>query len=231
MPEITDRRSVDIAHRFIDVRGLRVHVAEAGSGPLVLLLHGFPECWYSFRHQLVALAAAGYHVVAPDLRGYGRTASPSDVEDYTLLHLVGDVIGLLDELGEQRAVVAGHDWGAMVAWHTALLRPERVRAVIGLSVPYSPRGSGLFLSGAPVAPAPMAALRQALGDGFYMAYFQQPGVADEELGRDPRTLHGRLRALRIHRWTELLPQHRPQLDAADPVAPVSGTCARPLPGG
>lgn len=192
MHEITSHRAVAITHRFLDVRGLRMHVAEAGAGPLVLLLHGFPETGYSFRHQLGALAAAGYHVVAPDLRGYGQTDRPAEVADYTLLHLVGDVIGLLDTLGEQQAVVVGHDWGAMVAWHTALLRPERVRAVIGMSVPYTPRGSGLFLSGGPVAPPPVTALRQAIGDGFYVAYFQQPEVADKELDRAPRTTLRRL---------------------------------------
>jgi len=152
-----------------------MHVAEAGEGPLVILLHGFPESWYSWRHQLTALAAAGYHAVAPDQRGYCQTDAPADPGQYTMLHLTGDVIALMDALGEERAVVAGHDWGAPVAWHTALFRPDRVRGVIGLSVPYRPRGS---------AP-PIPTLRQHLGDGFYMVYFQQPGVADAELSRDP----------------------------------------------
>ncbi len=130
-----------VTHRVVDVGGLSMHIAEAGTGPLVLLLHGFPESWYSWRHQLVALAAAGYHAVAPDQRGYGRTGGPDDAESYTMLHLVGDVIGLMDALGAEQAVLAGHDWGAPVAWNTALLRPDRIRGVIGLSVPYSPRGS------------------------------------------------------------------------------------------
>jgi len=163
-----------ITHRYVDVRGLRMHIAEAGSGPLVLLLHGFPESWYSWRHQLPALAAAGFHVVAPDQRGYCRTDQPQAVGAYTILHLTGDVIGLMDALGERQAVVAGHDWGAPVAWHAALLRPDRVRGVIGLSVPYRPRGST----------APIAAMRARLGDGFYMVYFQRPGVADAELAGD-----------------------------------------------
>jgi len=171
-----------ISHRFVDARGLRMHIAEAGTGPLVLLLHGFPECWYSWRHQLLALAEAGYHAVAPDQRGYGRTGGPAEAEEYTILHLTGDVIALLDALGEPSAVVAGHDWGAPVAWHTALLRPDRVRGVIGLSVPYRPRGSR----------RPIPTMRQALGDGFYMVYFQQPGVADAELSRDPRQTFIRL---------------------------------------
>ncbi|HEY1618452.1 MAG TPA: alpha/beta hydrolase [Streptosporangiaceae bacterium] len=152
-----------------------MHIAEAGTGPLVILLHGFPESWYSWRHQLTALAAAGYHVVAPDQRGYCLTGGPADPAQYTILHLAGDVLALMDALGEERAVIAGHDWGAPVAWHTALFRPGRVRGVIGLSVPYRPRGS---------AP-PVPTLRAVLGDGFYMVYFQDPGLADTELADDP----------------------------------------------
>src|SRR5499425_1916768 len=130
-----------VAHRVVDVGGLSMHIAEAGTGPLVVLLHGFPESWYSWRHQLVALAAAGYHAVAPDMRGYGQTDAPAAIEAYTLLHLVGDIVGLVAALGEKVAVVAGHDWGATVAWHAALLRPDVFRAVVGLSVPFRPRGS------------------------------------------------------------------------------------------
>ncbi len=152
-----------------------MHIAEAGRGPLVLLLHGFPESWYSWRHQLTALAVAGYHAVAPDQRGYCQTGAPASVAEYTILHLTGDVIALMDALGADQAVVAGHDWGAPVAWHTALFRPDRVRGVVGLSVPYRPRGSS----------PPIATLRRQLGDAFYMVYFQQPGVADAELSRDP----------------------------------------------
>jgi pimeloyl-ACP methyl ester carboxylesterase len=177
-----------ITHRFVDAGGLRMHIAEAGTGPLVLLLHGFPESWYSWRHQLTALAAAGLHAVAPDQRGYCRTGPPGGpgaqnrVEDYTILQLTGDVIALMDALGEDQAVVAGHDWGAPVAWHAALLRPDRVRGVIGMSVPYRPRGSR----------RPLDAMRAAAGDGFYMVYFQQPGVADAELSADPPATFRRL---------------------------------------
>ena len=167
----------EITHRFVETNGIRMHLAEAGEGPLVVLLHGFPESWYSWRHQLHALAEAGYHVVAPDQRGYGQTDRPTEVTKYTQLHLVGDVVGLLDALGESRAVVVGHDWGAPVAWNTALLRPDRVRGVVGLSVPYLPRGPMSMLT----------AMRAVLGDGFYMAYFQAPGVADAELARDVPT--------------------------------------------
>jgi len=167
---------MEITHRFIESNGLRMHLAEAGQGPLVLLCHGFPESWYSWRHQLVALAQAGYHAVAPDERGYGQTDKPEPIDQYTLLHLVGDMVGLLDALGERTAVIAGHDWGAPVAWHAALLRPDRFRAVIGLSVPFRPRG--------PMRPTTV--MPQTEDAIFYQLYFQQLGVAEAELERDPR---------------------------------------------
>jgi pimeloyl-ACP methyl ester carboxylesterase len=117
-PESTPRPGVanEVSHRFVQTNGIQMHIAEQGEGPLVVLLHGFPESWYSWRHQLPALAAAGYHVVAPDLRGYGQTDRPEAVAQYSQLHLVGDVIGLLDALGEEKAVVVGHDFGTSVAW-------------------------------------------------------------------------------------------------------------------
>ena len=130
-----------IRHRTVETNGIRMHLAEAGAGPVVVLCHGFPESWYSWRHQLTALAAAGYHAVAPDQRGYGQTDKPAAIDQFTLLHLVGDLVGLLDALGAPTAVIAGHDWGAPVAWHAALLRPDRFRAVIALSVPFRPRGA------------------------------------------------------------------------------------------
>jgi pimeloyl-ACP methyl ester carboxylesterase len=173
---------MDVTHRFIETNGIRMHVAEAGEGPLVVLCHGFPESWYSWRHQLVALAQAGYRAVAPDARGYGQTDRPDAIEQYTLLHLVGDMVGLLDALGAQRAVIAGHDWGAPVAWHAALLRPDRFRAVIGLSVPFRPRGSA----------RPTTLMPQTQDAMFYQLYFQEPGVAEAELERDPRATIRRL---------------------------------------
>jgi pimeloyl-ACP methyl ester carboxylesterase len=171
-------------HRTVDVRGLRLHLAEAGpaDGPVVLLLHGFPECWYSWRHQLAALAAAGFHAVAPDQRGYARSDAPGPVDAYTVLHLVGDAVGVLDAVGADSAVVVGHDWGAPVAWHTALLRPERVRGVVGLSVPFLPRGET----------RPTEGLARRHGPGHYMLHFQQPGIADTELASDPRATFRRL---------------------------------------
>ena len=163
-----------VNHREVSVNGIQMHIAEQGEGPLVLLLHGFPESWYSWRHQFQPLADAGFHVVAPDQRGYAGTERPESIADYTIFHLVGDVVGLIRALGEQEAVVIGHDWGAPVAWHTALLRPDIVRGVAGLSVPPPRR-----------APArPLGLLEQRFGKGFYQIYFQEPGVADAELGRD-----------------------------------------------
>jgi pimeloyl-ACP methyl ester carboxylesterase len=153
---------IDIWHSVVQVNGAPMRLAEAGTGPLVVLLHGFPECWYSWRHQLRALAEAGFHAVAPNQRGYPGTHAPAGVADYTMLHLVSDVVGLIGALGEPNATVIGHDWGAPVAWYTALLRPDLVRGVGGLSVPFSAR-----------TPVPdMTAARQRYGDTFYWFYFQ-----------------------------------------------------------
>ncbi|WP_063731350.1 alpha/beta fold hydrolase [Streptomyces sp. RTd22] len=163
-----------VKHDVVEVNGVRLHIAEQGQGPLVLLLHGFPESWYSWRHQFGPLAEAGYRVVAPDQRGFARSEQPEDIASYTLLHLAGDVIGLIRALGEERAVVVGHDWGAPVAWITAMLRPDVVRAVAGLSVPPA----------LPAGMAPPSVTRRVYGEGFYQNYFQQPGVADAELGQD-----------------------------------------------
>jgi len=142
----------------------------------VLMCHGFPESWYSWRHQLAALAEAGYRAVAPDMRGYGQTDKPEEIEKYTLLHLVGDMVGLIGALGESQAVIVGHDWGAPVAWHAALMRPDIFRAVVGLSVPYRPRGST----------RPTSVMPQTEDALFYQLYFQTPGVAEAEFERDVR---------------------------------------------
>ncbi|EFL32898.1 epoxide hydrolase [Streptomyces viridochromogenes DSM 40736] len=165
-----------VTHRMIDVNGIRLHIAEQGEGPLVVLLHGFPESWHSWRHQFGPLAEAGFRVVAPDQRGYGGSDHPEDVSAYSILHLVGDVVGLIHALGEERAFVVGHDWGAPVAWHTALLRPDVVRGVAGLSVPPPFRG------GQP----PLATMRERFGGRFYWNYFEQPGVAEAEFSADTR---------------------------------------------
>ncbi|MHB8573869.1 MAG: alpha/beta fold hydrolase [Dehalococcoidia bacterium] len=167
----------EIRRRTVETNGIKMHIAEAGEGPLVVMCHGWPESWYSWRHQLIALAAAGYHAVAPDQRGYGQTDKPREIDKYTVLHLVGDIVGLLDALGEKTAVIAGHDWGAPVAWNSALLRPDRFRGVVGLSVPYTPRGPVTITQ----------AMRAAGAKNFYMLYFQEPGVAEAEFERDVRT--------------------------------------------
>jgi pimeloyl-ACP methyl ester carboxylesterase len=164
------------SHRTIEANGIPIHIAEQGSGPLVLLCHGFPESWYSWRHQLQALSEAGFHAVAPDMRGYGDSGHPAEIERYSLFHLVGDMIGVLDALAEKTAVIAGHDWGAPVAWHAALMRPDRFRAVIGLSVPYRPRGGV----------APTTVMPNTPEASFYQLYFQTPGVAEAELETDAR---------------------------------------------
>jgi pimeloyl-ACP methyl ester carboxylesterase len=173
-----------LAHRFVNTNGIRMHIAEQGEGPLVILCHGFPESWYSWRHQIQALADGGYHVVAPDMRGYGRTSRPHAVEAYTQPTLVGDIVGLLQELGEETAVIAGHDWGAPVAWNAALMRPDLFPAVIALSVPYLPRTS-IVVDGRPMPPTEMFKL--AAGENFlYLLYFQEPGKAERELEADVR---------------------------------------------
>ena len=165
-----------VTHRVIETNGIHMHLAEQGEGPLVILCHGFPELWYSWRHQLQALAEAGYHTVAPDMRGYGQTDRPEEIEKYSLLQLVGDMVGVLDALGADEAVIAGHDWGAPVAWHAALLRPDRFRGVIGLSVPFRPRAPAL----------PTTVMPQTDDAVFYQLYFQTPGVAEAEFERDIR---------------------------------------------
>jgi pimeloyl-ACP methyl ester carboxylesterase len=162
--------------RMIQSNGIRLNIAEQGNGPLVLLCHGFPESWYSWRHQLDALAAAGFHAVAPDMRGYGKTDAPEAIDQYTIFHLVGDLVGLLDALEARTAVIVGHDWGATVAWQAARLRPDRFRAVAALSVPYRPRSEA----------RPTSVMPRTADAQFYQLYFQKPGVAEAELERDPR---------------------------------------------
>jgi len=153
---------------------IRMRVATQGSGPLVLFCHGWPESWYSWRHQMAVVAAAGFRAVAPDMRGYGGTDAPQSPEQYTLLHHVGDLVGVLKALGEKQAVLVGHDWGAPTVWNAALLRPDLFRAVVGMSVPYAPPGRVDLLS----------ALEKQGIHNFYMQYFQAPGVAEAEFERD-----------------------------------------------
>ncbi len=170
-------------HRFVDTNGIKMHLVERGQGPLVILCHGFPECWYSWRHQIPALADAGFHVVVPDQRGYGQTDRPEPIEAYNILQLTGDMVGLIHALGEEQAIIVGHDWGAPVAWHCALLRPDLFRAISLLSVPYR---SGSWESGRPTE----AMKRMAGEQEFYMLYFQEPGKVEAELEADVRKTMG-----------------------------------------
>ncbi len=171
-----DGKMSTTTQRIIECNGIHINIAEQGDGPLVLLAHGFPESWFSWRHQIDALAAAGFRVAAPDLRGYGKSDAPQAIDQYTILHLVGDMVGILDALGAPTAVIVGHDWGASVAWQAALTRPDRFRAVAALSVPFRPRAK---------AP-PTSLMPRTENAQFYQLYFQEPGPAEAELGRDPR---------------------------------------------
>jgi pimeloyl-ACP methyl ester carboxylesterase len=170
---------------MISANGIEIFALEQGSGPLVLLCHGWPELSYSWRHQIPAIAAAGYHVVAPDMRGFGQTSAPADIAAYSIFDHVGDMVALVHELGQRQAVIVGHDWGAPVAWHAAMFRPDIFTAVAGLSVPPPVRGRA----------RPLDTLRESGITKFYWQYFQAPGVAERELERDValtmRTLLGR----------------------------------------
>jgi epoxide hydrolase A/B len=169
---------------------VRLRVVEAGDrgAPVVVLAHGFPELAYSWRHQIPALAEAGYHVLAPDQRGYGGSSRPDAIDAYNIRELTTDIVGLLDDVGAERAVWVGHDWGAPVVWHAPLLHPDRVAAVAALSVPATPRSRV----------APTQAWRKTFGENFfYILYFQEPGIADAELNGDPaRTIRRLMGGLR-----------------------------------
>jgi pimeloyl-ACP methyl ester carboxylesterase len=169
--------------RTIETNGINMRIAEMGEGPLIILVHGWPESWYSWRHQMPALAEAGYHVVSPDMRGYGKTDAPEPIEAYDIEHLTADVAGIIDAVGEETAIVAGHDWGALVAWHCVLLHPDRFTALIAMSVPYGGRGEQSLVQ----------QLEAAYGDNFfYILYFQEPGVAEGEFDADPYGILSRL---------------------------------------
>ncbi|MHA6758243.1 alpha/beta fold hydrolase [Streptacidiphilus sp. PAMC 29251] len=170
--------AADLRHRTVEAPAGRLHLVEQGTGPLVLLVHGFPESWYSWRHQLPALAAAGYRAVALDVRGYGRSSKPAATDAYRMLDLVQDNVALVRALGEETAVIVGHDWGSPIAATSALLHPEVFRAVALLSVPYTPPGG----------PRPTDVLSRIGGpeQEFYVSYFQQPGRAEAEIEPDVR---------------------------------------------
>ena len=168
--------SSEVRHKSVEVNGIRMHVAEAGEGFPVVFCHGFPELWYSWRHQLQALSEAGFRAIAPDMRGYGETQAPPDPEQYRMSVLVEDIRGLLDELDIEKAAIVGHDWGGALIWRFGLAHPERASKLVGLNTPYAPAG--------PVSP--IEAMRQQFGHdrGFYWLYFQEPGVAEAELQAD-----------------------------------------------
>jgi pimeloyl-ACP methyl ester carboxylesterase len=173
--------------RTVTRDGVNLAVDVGGDGPPVVLAHGFPELAFSWRHQVPALLEAGYQVAVPDQRGYGRSDRPEAIEAYDMVQLTGDLLAVLDSLGEERAIFVGHDWGAAVVWQLALIAPERVAGVLGMSVPFLPR-----------APLPtITLLRQIYANAFfYMVYFQEPGVADAELSADPaRTMRRMLGGL------------------------------------
>jgi epoxide hydrolase A/B len=199
----------EIRHRTIATNGINLHIAEAGEGPLVLLCHGWPESWYSWRHQLPALAAAGYHAVAPDMRGYGQSDKPAEIDRYTVFHLVGDVLGLCDALGQKQAVIVGHDWGSIVAWTAALIRPDRFRGVVGMSVPFFPR----------LPMSPLTMFKAAAGENFmYILYFQEPGKAERELEADPKRtmrmlLYSASGSMPREKWRREVPKTAGFLDA------------------
>lgn len=160
---------------FITTNGIRMAVYEHGTGPAVILLHGFPELAYSWRHQLQALADAGFHAIAPDQRGYGQTDKPANVDAYALQPLIADIVGLLDAFDIDKAFIAGHDWGALLVWQMALLRPERMAGLIALNIPFIPRPDV----------DPIATMRAKLGDDFYIVNFQDSAEADRRFDADP----------------------------------------------
>lgn len=165
-----------IDSELVEVNGVTLRVHHMGEGPLVVLLHGFPELAHSWRHQIPALAAAGYRVIAPDQRGYGDSSRPETVEEYDIFHLVGDVVALAEYYGDPAPAVVGHDWGSFVAWQCALFRPDLFRGVMAMSVPYLPRGPMSLID----------LLRATMGDAFhYILYFQEPHRAEAELDADP----------------------------------------------
>ena len=163
---------------FVETNGIRMAVYEQGQGIPVILCHGWPELAYSWRHQLPALAAAGFRAIAPDQRGYGETDAPPEITDYDIHHLTGDLVGLLDALGIEKAVFCGHDWGGIVVWQLPLLHPDRVAGVIGLNTPFLPHG--------PIDP--IAGFRAAFGEDMYIVWFQEPGVAEAVLDPEPEKL-------------------------------------------
>ncbi|XP_065863686.1 uncharacterized protein [Euphorbia lathyris] len=164
-----------IEHRNLKINGINIHIAESGpaNGPVILFVHGFPELWYSWRHQIVALAAQGYRAVAPDMRGYGDTDAPEDLRSYSCLHIVGDLVGIMDAVApdQEKVFVVGHDWGAYMAWMLCLFRPDRVKALVNLSVTFPPRNPKMKI---------VPTLKAVYGEDYYMCRIQNPGEIEAE---------------------------------------------------
>ncbi|HUR77136.1 MAG TPA: alpha/beta hydrolase [Acidimicrobiales bacterium] len=173
-----------VTEHAIETNGVTLRVLDVGTGPAVLLSHGFPELGYSWRHQVGPLAAAGYRVIVPDQRGYGGSSRPDAIEDYDIVHLTDDLVGILDALGEEKAVMVGHDWGSFVVSHMAMMQPERTRALVNMSVPFTPRGQ--------LSVVEMLKMVIPEDTFFYILYFQEVGPADADLAADPRETMTRL---------------------------------------
>ena len=152
-----------IEHRTVEVNGIKMHVAEKGEGPVVLFLHGFPELWYSWRHQILSLSSLGYRAVAPDLRGYGDTDAPPSIDSYTCFHIVADLVALIDSLGAEQVFLVAHDWGAIIGWYLCMFRPDKVKAYVCLSVPLLRRDPNIRT---------VDGMRALYGDDYYVCRFQ-----------------------------------------------------------
>ena len=174
-----------VTFRFVESNGIRMRIAESGdSGPLILFAHGWPESWYNWRHQMTFFSNAGYRVVAPDMRGYGESDKPDNIDDYDIYHLADDMVGILDALGEEKAIMVGHDWGSIVAWHSVLIHPERFSALVAMSVPYGGRPPQ----------SPMVGWQNTFKDNFYYILYhnESDGAAEAEYDSDPMGLISRL---------------------------------------
>ena len=205
-----DMSTAGLRHRFVETNNIKMHYVEAGSGQVIVMCHGWPESWYSWRHQIPAVAAAGFRAIAPDQRGYGQSGAPEQIESYNILNLVGDIVGLVNSLGVSDAILVGHDWGAPVAWHSALLRPDLFRGCALLSVPYFPRGA--------VRPSAMWKMIEGEDKWFYQHYFQEPGRVEADFEADLRktfkkVLYGASGdALLGDRFEHLFPRDKRPLD-------------------
>ncbi|CAL1407512.1 unnamed protein product [Linum trigynum] len=167
----------EITHRTLHINGINMHIAEKGQGqgkPVILFLHGFPELWFTWRHQIHSLSSLGFHTVAPDLRGYGDTDAPGSSQAYTCHHIVADLVALIDQLGVDQVALVAHDWGALVGWYLCLFRPDLVKAYVCLSVPFRPRNPKM---------KPVEGMRLVFGEDYYMCRFQEPGVIEAEISK------------------------------------------------